>query len=290
MINMNKIFLVFLILSSTVYADDGQEYVHESADLKQSQITYNDELRKTSRRLRELEGGIPLSTGTTGILTTSRGGTGQDFSAVAANSIPYFSATGTIGSIGIGTTGYVLTAGSPPNWAKASAFTLVSTTTVTSANNTGDISINNTKNYQVIVDMNTLEGTPNLITIRINNDTAASYSYVYRGFDGAATAVNGNASSGAAYITAADGLNDINGGTYVDNFMDFKIFRQGTAGKKIVVISGSMTGELAASGFHLKSDFSGRWYKASPESATSFRITATNDWTGKVYLYEIGQN
>lgn len=63
-----------------------------------------------------MEDGIPLLTGTTGILSVSRGGTGQDLSTVAQNTIPYFSSTGTFGNIGIGTTGYYLAAGSPPVW------------------------------------------------------------------------------------------------------------------------------------------------------------------------------
>src|ERR1039457_2166752 len=51
---------------------------------------------------------------TGGILGTANGGTGKNFSAVSANAIPYFSATGVMGNIGIGTTGYYLAAGSPP--------------------------------------------------------------------------------------------------------------------------------------------------------------------------------
>lgn len=55
-----------------------------------------------------------------GLLGTAHGGTGQDFSTVPANNIPYFSAIGTMGNIGIGTTGQFLGYGSPPAWATVS--------------------------------------------------------------------------------------------------------------------------------------------------------------------------
>lgn len=76
----------------------------------------NDRLYQMQNTIQELSSGIDINGGTTGILNVNRGGTGQDFSAVAANSIPYFSAIGVMGNIGIGTSGYVLTAGNPPVW------------------------------------------------------------------------------------------------------------------------------------------------------------------------------
>jgi hypothetical protein len=103
-------------LISTSYAEDAQDFVSQQANQKESIVRFNDEIRKTSRRIRDLENGISITSGTTGILTVDRGGTGLDNSLTAANSIPYFSATGVISNLGIGTTGYYLAAGSPPTW------------------------------------------------------------------------------------------------------------------------------------------------------------------------------
>lgn len=55
-------------------------------------------------------------------LATSRGGTGQDFSATAQGSIPYFNGTGTMAALAPSTAGYVLTtqgAGANPSWTDA---------------------------------------------------------------------------------------------------------------------------------------------------------------------------
>jgi hypothetical protein len=112
---LNKILLMFLLMTTAGYATDETDVLKSletPADLGQ----VNDNFRRTATRLRAIEAGVSLTTGVTGILPTANGGTGKDFSAVAANAIPYFSSTGTMGNIGIGTTGYVLTAGNPPSW------------------------------------------------------------------------------------------------------------------------------------------------------------------------------
>ena len=57
-----------------------------------------------------------------GIVSPTNGGTGADLHAQAANGVPYFSATGVIGSVGTGASGYVLQAngaGSAPTWVSA---------------------------------------------------------------------------------------------------------------------------------------------------------------------------
>lgn len=116
MLRSVKIILFFLCLTGISFAEDAQNVVPDTVDQRTATIQFNDEIRRTSRRLRELEGGVSLTSGVTGILPVANGGTGLDNSATAANSIPYFSSTGTMGNIGIGTTGYVLLAGSPPYW------------------------------------------------------------------------------------------------------------------------------------------------------------------------------
>lgn len=112
---MKKIVtLILFMLCSNLHAQEALS----SFDDKNISVL-NDELRTINGAVRQINSGLPL-TSTTGILTTNRGGTGQDFSAVPQNSVPYFSATGAMGTVGIGTTGYVLTAGNPPTWTNKS--------------------------------------------------------------------------------------------------------------------------------------------------------------------------
>jgi hypothetical protein len=114
---MIRILVIFLMFSVNAFALDGVNVVPENQDSKTSVVQINDEMRKTTRRVMALEGGLGLDGSLiTGILPIEKGGTGQDFSSVPANNVPYFSSTGVMGNIGIGTTGYVLTAGSPPSW------------------------------------------------------------------------------------------------------------------------------------------------------------------------------
>lgn len=114
-----QVFLsLFLGLSTPAWAEDVVDNV--LLNDRNAQETLNDQLRRTSRRLRELEGGVSLTSGVTGILPVANGGTGKDWSATAAWSIPTFSATGVMGTVGIGTSGYFLQSqgtGSTPIWA-----------------------------------------------------------------------------------------------------------------------------------------------------------------------------
>lgn len=100
-----------------------QEVLPDLSNDQANTSILNDQLRQTNRRLLALEGGLDINSQTTGILSVSRGGTGQDFSSVAAESLPYFSATGVMGNIGIGTTGYFLQSqgnASAPTWTPVS--------------------------------------------------------------------------------------------------------------------------------------------------------------------------
>lgn len=113
--------MIILLLSMLMLTSCSPAFATEDVNpivsyQKETIPVLNDELRKTTRRLRELENGISLTTGVTGILPVSKGGTGNDWSTVPANNIAYFSSTGTMGNIGVGTTGQYLTYGNPPNW------------------------------------------------------------------------------------------------------------------------------------------------------------------------------
>ena len=119
--------------------------------------------------------GQPLLSGgagapTWGTLGTTYGGTGQNWSAIATGSLPYFTGIGTMGTLSIGATNTVLTSsGSAPQWSNslslAGTLTVSGTTTLTTttasrltiseltpgsvlfAGSGGQISQNNTKLY-----------------------------------------------------------------------------------------------------------------------------------------------
>lgn len=277
------ILLLLLVGCRPLFADtvnNGQNVLSGVAT-PDATVLINDQFRQNIGRITASELSIDTLNGlfSNNVLQVRYGGTGQDFSSVVQNSIPYFSSTGTLGTIGIGTTGYFLQSQggtNPPAYALPNTGTkLVSVTTITTSTNTGNITIDNTKNYQIIVDMGTFGGQPNTISVLINNDTGADYGSA--------------AANGLTSIVAGTGLDDTGtAGTAIDNFMNFQIFRQGTQGVKYVVIDGYLTGEVAATGLHTRSAFTGRW--GATATAASFRVTATNTWTGKVYLYEILQS
>lgn len=108
---------VFSVTCALVSAQSMVDTVPADSTSEEAIVGFNEEVRKTARRLRQLEGGISLTSGVTGILPVSSGGTGQDLSSGTANSILYFSSTGVIGNIGIGTTGlYLKSSGSSYAW------------------------------------------------------------------------------------------------------------------------------------------------------------------------------
>lgn len=103
---LNKIALFLFLVIPMVHAEEDQTdiivYPQENSEaptdpnVKQTVDTINDNFRRTSRRLRAIENGIPF-TNITGIATVAQGGTGQDFSAGTAGDLLYFSSLGVIG-------------------------------------------------------------------------------------------------------------------------------------------------------------------------------------------------
>jgi len=161
---------------------------------------------------------------------------------------------------------------------------LVSRTTLSAVTNSGDISIDNTKTYQVYIDLSSLS-VADSIDIRINNDTTATnYSYVYRGFDAAATASNGNSTGSGSIIMSAA----INGGSGNKINIVINIYPQMGSATRGVTITGKVTGLLNSSGRICYWDFVGSWNATT--TATSFRILTDGGsatMTGSLILYEV---
>lgn len=110
-INIITVILIVLCLNAFAQTNNNTAEVLPNLDNNPTNTSaVNDQLRQLQSRINAIEGGIDINSETSGILDTDRGGTGQDFSVAAQYSIPYFSDTGVMGNIGIGTTGYLLTA------------------------------------------------------------------------------------------------------------------------------------------------------------------------------------
>lgn len=102
--------LLLLVLCQPVYASENL------SDFSDKSIpVLNDELRSLNNNANKSRN-LLNSYFTSDILNVENGGTGQDFSAASADSLFYFDSTGHFGTVGIGTTGYFLVAGSPPHW------------------------------------------------------------------------------------------------------------------------------------------------------------------------------
>ncbi len=124
-------------------------------------------------------------------LSVANGGFGADNSSVLQGYIPYMSATGTISWLAVGTSGQSLqTQGSSANpiW-NNSSLQLISTTTVSGAASTGNISLTSGKSYKIII-KGSLSNAGEDLWLRFNADSSTVYRYIRGGYTGAADAAN----------------------------------------------------------------------------------------------------
>lgn len=159
----------------------------------------------------------------------------------------------------------------------ASSFSLITTVTVSGAATTGNITINNTKNYKVIFIFRDVAS--QTLNIRFNGDSSASYRYT---LDGRTTAgaLSGGASGATSIITstAIADANAIRG--------EFTIFPQ--QGTDWIHVMGSMVYVDNAGSLFSRVSFGGDW--DANAAATSFSIISSGGdvFSGTVLLYEMG--
>jgi len=129
---------------------------------------------KSADQLDGQEGSYYLALGNaTGTLAVANGGLGANFAATLQGNILYFSATGTIAALPPGTSGQYLKtqgAGANPTWDNAGSVSLLSTTPISSAATTGNITLAANKMYLVQIAM---DGDTNNVTLylRFNADS-----------------------------------------------------------------------------------------------------------------------
>lgn len=280
---INLTILSLLLISPCFASVDDQDIVSDKIEAKEAVRQFNDEVRKTSRRLRALESGIDINSGTTGILTIDRGGTGQDLSTAPANSIPYFASTGTLGNIGIGTTGYLLTAGNPPSYSTppptTPALQLISTTTISGASTTGSLSLVNGTTYFVQYNFYNLSA-PSAINLRFNGDSGSNYKYAYEGTDTAASIRAGSAAASSIFLAPSvvqDAAEGISGSFYIKQI--------GTA-TQVYHIWGSSSGQGSSDGYWIINN-AGRWFNTANIASFALLSVAGSTMNGIVSLYKV---
>lgn len=162
-------------------------------------------------------------------------------------------------------------------WA-SSDLVLKSTTTVTAATNSSDITVSNTKTYLVVYKFQ--EGASNgSLDLRFNNDTGANYTYFRDGRELGATVAVGAATTGATSLPIATqvGSNDIISG-------QFKIIPdQGSANAQESMGDAYFRDNSSVNGFMR------HYVRWSNGPMTSFRLLSSQVMTGKVWVYELSQ-
>lgn len=171
-----------------------------------------------------------------------------------------------------GTAGQILEsagAGSNPTWADRD-FNLISNTTVSSATNSGDITISEDKIYKIVIEGSVAGGTD--IEFRVNSDSTASYEYAsFASVGGSAehnqgTGQNGIECNGTTPVSASQ--------RYLGEFT----MRTRSSGDR-VHITGTYSYDQTATG-----NVGGRWTAAS--APTSFEFAFGSNFSGNVWLYE----
>jgi len=163
----------------------------------------------------------------------------------------------------------------------STGMTLVSNTAISGANNTGNIAITATRNYLIVMDFHTISANDTFI-LRFNNDTTASYSYAFNGYDSAANTITGsNNSTTGINIGPAAGA----GGTNLSTRIGGNFKYMGTAGTYVRVVGHAGMRKDTGAAEIVEVNWSGLW--AGGTAPTSFRILTSGGATfsGNVYVY-----
>lgn len=284
---INKILLILLFLCGNVFAavenidtfNDGTTPV-----VNENFRTLNDNVNKATTNVAALTAYF-----TNSILGTTYGGTSANLSACTKGSVPYFSSTGVMTCLAPATSGDTLQSGGVGNNIFFStpispALKLISVTSFSGASTTGNISIDNTKQYYVRCVLSANQN--DTWFIRINADSGGSYRYVSRGWDTAANSVNTNQNTAAASSGIVLGVLDASNQPIE---IDFYIPIQSTLSTKALLINGRVTTiSLNSTGNPGYVDFMGQW--ATTTTATSFTLGSSGGGfttSGTIYLYEI---
>lgn len=182
-----------------------------------------------------------------------------------------------------GTSGQALLtqgAAANPIWGNATGIKFVSSTTITAATTSGNIAITAGKQYLVSIVASV--STDSLFTFIFNADTAANYQYAYGGNGGSATIAQARATGQTAIklgATAGTSGGDI-------EFCGYLNITYPSNNVQAPIVVGKIMANWNTGG-HGYIDLYGFWRNAA--NPTSFALISDNNYTGKVYLYELVQ-
>lgn len=264
--------ILFFCLSQAAF---GQQEVLNPNDPNLN-AELNDTLQQINNKLISLtstDTTVGSYFGTNGILTVKHGGTGQDFSAVAKNAFPYFSAAGVMGNVGIGTVGSVLTSNgsSAPTFTTPTpaGLTLKSTTTVSAAASSSAITLTSGKAYRVIFKFNP-------------SNNGATFDFIMNADTGTNYWLAGTGSAGAASFVLSSTVADTYG---LNGFIDIYPNQERNTAVDVNTIGyfkSSSSGNLSP----ITSTASGIYTGAATITSITFRRTDANTMTGTIWTYE----
>lgn len=158
---------------------------------------------------------------------------------------------------------------------------LLSVTTISAANNSGDITLEANKLYKVLINITNFAADDSL-ALRFNNNTGANYSDVRTGYNDSPAAIGASVSAATSLVLSAvdTGANK----TYFLGDFIVETTQIGTTNGKIFgkIMAPNSSGQVQVI------DIAG--YVANlGTDVTSFRIltTGSTNFTGKIYVYEM---
>lgn len=245
----------------------------------------NDQLRRTVRRVQALEGGLDLSSSTlTGILPTTKGGTGLNAGLAPADSLLMFTATGSMEVIegGGSTTTFLRGDGTfaVPDYPPDPGIILLTTVSGTAVN-TGDIALEADKEYLVTFTFYADDSTANTIELNFNSD-GSGYVANAREAELDGTPTETIADGGAieiADIPASDGW--AQGKIYISTYDNAPSGTKATVHADLIFKDDSEAGDPLT-------DKSIKGYY-SDTAVTSFEFLSVNDFTYLIRVYEYTQ-
>ena len=262
---------VFSVTCALVSAQSMVDTVPADSTSEEAIVGFNEEVRKTARRLRQLEGGISLTSGVTGILPVSRGGTGVNWSTIPQGSVPYFSAQGVMDTIGIGTTGYYFSSnGTGPAWIPPveQDLTLVSATTFSAETSKTISGLTTGTPYLLVLDLAQVANNNELVLYP--NGTLASIE----------STTNYNETSGSFRMNISGngaGFGSGSTGSWVIRFRTL----QGDTTKTVIILDGFDTGTDTRHAAYALIDSN-----TALSSITIAGQAGTMTLTGTAYLYK----
>ena len=288
------------------YIDTGTDFlaaVTYSGTASQGDITYFDGanwllLNKdttTTRYLANTAGSnnpqwdqIELTDGVSGILPLDNGGTGQDLSSTHQGDIYYDNGTNAFSRLLPGSDGQILRTSGPstiPGWANP-GMQLISTETPSGVDESAGITIEASKSYLCVFEINTLSADAKL-EIRFNSLETGIYdfsgqNYIYHD-TATQTLYNGDGGSG---IKMSDTDLDGDGNDFATGHFFFSTYKVGTA-YSAFVHGGNMVAETAATTQREFYQFMG--YVDSNITVASIELATdgAETFSGTIQVYEL---